>query len=275
MAKTKKPFIHFKKESDFNTRLEAGDLSESSIVFIQDTAKIWTHNKIYSDSYTKAEIDFKLQNIAVIDNLASTDTKKPLSANQGRVLNEKIEEHTSNSNIHVTTADKTNWNNKVSFPGFAASGVTSSALAVRADDSRLSNSRPANGGNSDTVDGKHAGLTYSWESKEVTFPLVQFPKDDAPRENISPVSLRVWDSYNQEITGAGTGKYGVVLELMGRTSHWDNQLYFEAYGHNIWHRASGYNDTSWTYNWSKVAMTSDNVASATKLQTARDRKSVV
>ena len=44
------------------------------------------------------------------DNLESTDTTSPLSANQGKILNEKITEHTDNNDIHVTSTDKSNWN---------------------------------------------------------------------------------------------------------------------------------------------------------------------
>lgn len=131
----------------------------------------------------------------------------------------------------------------------------------------------------DLLDGYHgssSNTTYTYvlrNSKagalvnEITFPLVNFPKDDPPRANISPMSLRVWDSYNQSVIGGDT--YGTVLEFCARYSHWNHQLYFQAFGHNIWHRASSYNDSSWTYGWVKLATVNDNVASATKLATAR------
>lgn len=89
--------------------------------------------------------------------------------------------------------------------------------------------------------------SVAWNAKEITFGSTNFPKDGAPRANISPYSIKVWDSYGQVV--AGSSNYGVVLEVMGRGGHWDNQLYFEAYGHNIWHRASSYNDSSWSYTW--------------------------
>lgn len=97
--------------------------------------------------------------------------------------------------------------------------------------------------------------SVAWNAKEITFGSTNFPKDGAPRANISPYSIKVWDSYGQEV--AGSSNYGVVLEVMGRSGHWDNQLYFEAYGHNIWHRASSYNDSSWSYTWEKLAVQSD------------------
>lgn len=97
--------------------------------------------------------------------------------------------------------------------------------------------------------------SVAWNAKEITFGSTNFPKDGAPRANISPYSIKVWDSYGQVV--AGSSNCGVVLEVMGRGGHWDNQLYFEAYGHNIWHRASSYNDSSWSYKWEKLAVQSD------------------
>lgn len=97
--------------------------------------------------------------------------------------------------------------------------------------------------------------SVAWNAKEITFGSTNFPKDGAPRANISPYSIKVWDSYGQVV--AGSSNCGVVLEVMGRGGHWDNQLYFEAYGHNIWHRASSYNDSSWSYTWEKLAVQSD------------------
>lgn len=46
---------------------------------------------------------------AVIDNLTSTSTSSALSANQGRVLNTNLNNHTSNNTIHVSSTDRTKW----------------------------------------------------------------------------------------------------------------------------------------------------------------------
>ena len=55
----------------------------------------------------------------IVDNLTSTDINKPLSANQGKVLKDEIDKkannsdltnHTSDKNIHITTAERTKWN---------------------------------------------------------------------------------------------------------------------------------------------------------------------
>lgn len=111
------------------------------------------------------------------------------------------------------------------------------------------------GGNTIWHSGNSNLTSIAWSAKEITFGSTNFPKDAAPRANISPYSMKVWDSYGQVV--AGSSNYGVVLEVMGRAAHWDNQLYFEAYGHNIWHRASSHNDSSWTYTWEKLAVQSD------------------
>ena len=111
------------------------------------------------------------------------------------------------------------------------------------------------GGNTIWHSGNSNLTSIAWSAKEITFGSTNFPKDAAPRANISPYSIKVWDSYGQVV--AGSSNYGVVLEVMGRAAHWDNQLYFEAYGHNIWHRASSCNDSSWTYTWEKLAVQSD------------------
>lgn len=42
-----KKLIHFNKEVDFKKELEAGNILETSIIFIKDTRKIYTHNAGY------------------------------------------------------------------------------------------------------------------------------------------------------------------------------------------------------------------------------------
>lgn len=42
-----KKLIHFSKLSDFETQLNAGNILDYSIVFIQDAKKIWTHGQYY------------------------------------------------------------------------------------------------------------------------------------------------------------------------------------------------------------------------------------
>lgn len=77
---------------------------------------------IHVTTYDKTKwnkVDNKIDKTDIVDNLTSTNTDKPLSANQGKVLNDKIglkanttdlTTHTSNTGIHVTTAERTKWN---------------------------------------------------------------------------------------------------------------------------------------------------------------------
>lgn len=42
--------LHFKTKTAFNTELEAGNISQTSIVFIDDSKEIWTHGEFYDGS---------------------------------------------------------------------------------------------------------------------------------------------------------------------------------------------------------------------------------
>lgn len=113
----------------------------------------------------------------------------------------------------------------------------------------------------------NANMTsVQWKVNQLTFGENQFNMAAAPRSTMSPMSLRMWDSYGQK--PVGNSSYGTVLEIYGKPSHWDTQLYFEAGYNNVYIRQAGCNQNTWS-GWSKFALTTDNVASATKLQTAR------
>lgn len=47
MARITNRFVHFKTKASFTSRLGAGDIQESSVVFIQDANEIWTHGTYY------------------------------------------------------------------------------------------------------------------------------------------------------------------------------------------------------------------------------------
>ena len=72
-----------------------------------------------SDKTKLNKVDNKIDKTDIVDNLTSTDTNKPLSAKQGKVLKDEIglkanatdlTTHTSNTGIHVTTDERTKWN---------------------------------------------------------------------------------------------------------------------------------------------------------------------
>lgn len=54
MATIDKKLIHFEKLSDFQARLEAGDIQSRSIVWIKDAKLIWTHGTYYDNSNPEA-----------------------------------------------------------------------------------------------------------------------------------------------------------------------------------------------------------------------------
>ena len=50
-----KKLIHFQTKTAFTTELNAGNILDTSIVFIKDTKEIWTHGQLYSCSLTGLE----------------------------------------------------------------------------------------------------------------------------------------------------------------------------------------------------------------------------
>lgn len=60
MATINKKLIHFRSLSDFEARLAAGDVLSTSIVWIKDAKKIWTHGEYYDcnggETLTEADI---------------------------------------------------------------------------------------------------------------------------------------------------------------------------------------------------------------------------
>lgn len=56
MAKITNRFVHFKTKASFTSRLGAGDIQGSSVVFIQDANEIWTHGTYYKCDISEAEV---------------------------------------------------------------------------------------------------------------------------------------------------------------------------------------------------------------------------
>lgn len=56
MSKITNRFVHFKTKASFTSRLGAGDIQESSVVFIQDANEIWTHGIYYKCDISEAEV---------------------------------------------------------------------------------------------------------------------------------------------------------------------------------------------------------------------------
>lgn len=100
-----KKLIHFQTKSAFNTELNAGNILDTSIVFIKDTQEIWTHGQLYScytDGSTISALkdhlnDFtnphKVTKTQVgLNNVDNTsDEDKPLSNATKLALEEKVD----------------------------------------------------------------------------------------------------------------------------------------------------------------------------------------
>ena len=117
---------------DFNINLDSyatteyvdtklADKANSSEVLavdkVQTTTGSETNDTVYSSQLTKDELDKKINKTDIIDNLTSTDTDKPLSANQGKVLKDEVDLKANDSDVVkktdiVTTIDSTSTDDK-------------------------------------------------------------------------------------------------------------------------------------------------------------------
>lgn len=82
-----KKLIHFGKLADFEAQLNAGNILDYSIVFIQDAKKIWTHGSYYDSS----------------------------ESGGGDVLEETDPVFSASPAATITDDDKETWNNKVAY----------------------------------------------------------------------------------------------------------------------------------------------------------------
>ena len=124
-------FINCATLSIFNTSVESGSITDSDLVFIEDTKQIWTHGTYYSCPYTKDEID----------NLVGSVLTK---ANIEKVLTGNITSHTHNQYLtSYTETDPTvpSWAKSASKPTYTASEVGAlSAGGTAVNASKVSNS---------------------------------------------------------------------------------------------------------------------------------------
>lgn len=65
----KKKLIHFQTLADFETQLSAGNILDTSICFIKDAKKIWTHGEFYDCSGGGGESDANVQAVDTSETL--------------------------------------------------------------------------------------------------------------------------------------------------------------------------------------------------------------
>ena len=78
-----------------------GKVDKTSILTANDPSA--TDDQVYSAKAINTELDKVVKKTDIVDNLTSTDTDKPLSANQGKVLNDTINEIKTNFQDGVNT----------------------------------------------------------------------------------------------------------------------------------------------------------------------------
>ena len=95
---------------------------ENSLSKKANTTDLTVHTSdtnIHVTTSDKTKWNNSVNKTDIVDNLTSTNTDKPLSANQGKILKGEVglkanatdlTAHTGNTDIHVTTSDKTKWN---------------------------------------------------------------------------------------------------------------------------------------------------------------------
>ncbi|MGN0339517.1 MAG: pyocin knob domain-containing protein, partial [Lachnospira sp.] len=100
--------------------IQSGTIDDSNFLQKSDVASTYTGNEVDTskiadlgalkalETILKSAINSHVAKTDIVDNLTSTDTDRPLSANQGRVLNEAISDKASSSDVYTKTeADAT------------------------------------------------------------------------------------------------------------------------------------------------------------------------
>ncbi|WP_437921172.1 hypothetical protein [Sphingobacterium sp. LRF_L2] len=82
------------------------------------------------------------------------------------------------------------------------------------------------------------------KANQLNFPSTYYNFSLAPRTQLSPMSIRLFDDYVTYRPGGGEGpggnRYGTLLAIYGRSSHWETNLYFGA-DRKMYFRVSGWN----------------------------------
>ncbi|MDP4209184.1 MAG: hypothetical protein Q8928_10260 [Bacteroidota bacterium] len=96
---------------------------------------------------------------------------------------------------------------------------------------------------------------------EIIWPLAQKNFSAAPREGVSPMSIRLWDNYN----GGGPSSFGTLLEMYGRYGHMVSQLYFGGWDNSrIRYREAFYAQNQWN-EWRYLLDSKNDIESSGNL----------
>jgi hypothetical protein len=103
--------------------------------------------------------------------------------------------------------------------------------------------------------------SYS-QTNELNFNFQRIDFSAAPRTAINPMSIKLWDSYNN----GGPTSYGTVLELYGLGGHQTSQLNFGGWDNSkIRYREAFYNQNTWS-DWITLLDSKNDVESLGNLR---------
>lgn len=112
------------------------------------------------------------------------------------------------------------------------------------------------------------------KGNEINFPALNYDFSSAPRTQLNPMSVKLFDDYVTYRPGGsspGNNSYGTLLAIYGRSSHWETNLYFGASDKRMYFRTStwsgggGENGTGQFHNWRTILDSHNDVKSTGRL----------
>ena len=143
-------FINCETLDSFNSNLELGIITDSSIVFIEESKQIYTHGRFYSCPYTKEELD----NLISSKSVTKSDIEKVLTGN--------ITSHTHDQYL-TEESDPTvpSWAKASSKPSYSYSEITNTPTSLKNPTSITIQGNGTSLGSYDGSEAKTINLTYS------------------------------------------------------------------------------------------------------------------
>ncbi len=163
--------------TELTARLNAlADSDDTTLDQLSEIVDYIKSNRSLIESVTTSKVNVS----DIIDNLISTATNKPLSANQGRVLKGFIDSlesafniHTDDSDIHITASERINWDNAYTHsksdhaPSDAQANQNAFSKVGVVDSNALLLSSNEEEGILNLIAGKNIHLSANQESNEI------------------------------------------------------------------------------------------------------------